>query len=1532
NLGKKRRFGIYTSNDSVVCSSPKETDRYGEYLDPALHGRRDSGEERQHQKVVITENTIYSVISSLIRYSSLPLEWVFRGLKSSSYESISNLFKKYRFLSLLKLPKSHLDKHRQLTFEYRLSSFNIVIHNDNIDILRLSIDSTKCQVRFPEDVSCRLTGVVSAITHDPIMDCMITIIRPFPYTLEMRLVRQGGGPRPRLASVSVSVSPPASEVEVEVEQEQELGLNCLYSSSRPGADAWPILEVDFCTESISLELTSGFLQNLRLILSDFKNSHLLGLIFAYERKISSVRVINDIGQSFLIVQPVSVHAFRGPEREAGPERPGKRGARGGSEEEARGLRSFLLESGDYCSVPIKLPVYMAVEKFTHRKGQKTAARIQANRNSDRNRDVSGSKGQHHHKTGRRDHQCLGGQDQDLNGFLNITAQTVGGRCVDGGRRVKEVHVIDVEGVGEHKGQERMGNRQLKNSPGLILSDILGELCTLGVPKRRRRAAGKHLWLEEKKSELLYGSTGLAEQELRQLAEQLELATPALDMASEGVEMMIHRFIIAQSTWSSIGKLKDDTLYRRAYRLGILGFLLVLEPESGTLPNEWIWTLGTCVQIENATNIVFRVTANWRHGIRHFCGALFTEPSRRSSGGRGGGPSGGPTDRSQDADCGRRGNEASSGGCFPYMDVPPYSRRSIPLSWFLLGDMEPSIVPILSHNDTEEDCYDDEADRYGGLGGAFEQDEGTENRPPIQRGGGGRQSSGRRSREGGERETAPSPSGQSNRNEIPSEGEEERIRVDERSVRRIQSRLHSVPFTILKMLIHEIMTTQPGNVAKAKLANEVSSLTFESLMAFSCQVECVDIPTSEKYVTSYAYSIKLTPLLKLTNSLPFPIQIRLKMAGGLSLPTLAGGEPAESEADSPDLGESGTGSRTGLETRSRVPASASGADSGVLGELGRGLHSKEWRRRSRAQRVGDSNYSRLGRVYRREFGALVQFLSGRSVDYIIQSQQELELPICRQKISLVVYVNGSPLEYCSYPLFTNTQQSTDYVQSRNAQMSEFIYRSESISVSFPFGSTISQNISLRRVSGNPFNAWNPFYSQLLQGFFGSIGESGREKLADAISNFTISVSTSAKRILFSALSRVENTTDSIICLFYNDSGSPGGSHQLKQVHDKRRGRRKEGTETRLHDLEEGERGEDPERNEVRALLSTGFKIVPLPPMYRFFTSIENLKSMRVGSFTLDFLTRSLRITTRVRKGSVSGWSDFSRMVSSSLVINHISKISSKYDFSSLGASYSIKLPLTPILETRSQDQGDEERPTVSIGAITHNNDLLSQLNCPLVSFYNKYEFVSQLPFPIVIHKFTNSREMHQTIRRSHSNPVDLDSDMRDASIILFRNSKDQDEDDENHGDGHAEDGAPLVGRSDGLGSRPGGDKESPEFGPLKTGRKYHRFSSRDLKLPPRTSLSCDGVLLRPNERRPYHGNDPNVWICKPLIEGSSEPLQASKEFSLFSGQRMEYTPQLNKFQIVLHPQHAYPAHHRHDHHSSAGVSPAASSGGGQSLPS
>ncbi|TRY53104.1 Uncharacterized protein CTYZ_00002609 [Cryptosporidium tyzzeri] len=1665
-LNNNRRFGIYASNNNDInsrqysSSSSSELSKDGELLDPRIGGRinTEDNNKNEEKSSLISENTIYSLISNLIKYTSLPLDWIFKGLKNQSYDhNIPNLLNKYRFLSLLKLPKSHFDKIRQLIFEYRLSSFNIVIHNDNVDILKLSIDNTRCQIKFPEEISCKLTGVVGVITHDPIMDCMITIVRPFPYTLEMSLLKRKENYQGNRMNSFYNENKSFSEID----------LVDYYTSSRFGIDSSPTLEVDFCTESISLELTSGFLQNLRLILSDFQNSHLLGLVYAYERRINSVRIINDIGQSFLIIQPISVLAYESvggarevireaveiteeEERIGGVGRTGreiasieaeeiqrvtrplgrKRNANKKfmKEEEIRGLRNFFLRSGDYCTVSIKLPVYMAVEKFTHRKGQKTAARIQASRNSDYNRIRLSLRDQYHNNYYLEDHE------QHFNGFLNITSSTK-----KLGDENNNSYIINFEEKNDREKQEQRGERnwdsfeksknekKLKNNSSVILNDILNELCTLGIAKRKKKLVTKHLWLEDKKSELLYGSTGLAESELRQLAEQLELATPALGIISEGVEMMIHRFLISQSTWSSIGKLKDDTLYRRAYRLGILGFLLVLEPESGTSPNEWIWTLGTCVQIENATNIVFRVTANWRHGIRHLCGAIFTEPSKRNnkekdiplidSGGRGGD---GSRYRVRDDDHGSINNHHNSNNVsvfeknfnlkngddkkditnntsnrhFPYIDIPPYSRRSIPLSWFLLSDMEPSIVPILSHKDLIDDNdelngqYSDKENNYKKDHEIFGESDDSDheyNNHRIHN----IQFNEEKEKEAKERAKEKDVEEEEtyslvNRKKYINDkynmekkhrnvefskidGGKEKITLDEKSIRRIQSRLHSIPFTILKMLIHEIMTTQPGNVTKAKLANEVSSLTFESLMAFNYQVECMDIPTSDKYVTSYSYSIKLTPLLKVTNSLPFPIQIRLKMASGLKLPALVGNTLDDIEFDIPnmlDFTENRLRSLALLENpapkRSVTAAGISSVTNGLKSQFY--SSNRDWKKHV-INKNSDSNYSRLRRVYRREFAALIQFLNGKSVDYIIQSQQELELPICRQKINLVIYVNGSPLEYCSYPLFTNTHETTDYIQSRNAQISEFIYRSEHIPISFPFGSTISQNVNLRRISGNPYNAWNPFYSQLLQKFFGNIGDSGREKLSDAISNFTISISTSTKRILFSALSRVENTTDSIICLFFNDITNTNNSNNTSKANvniiNKKESKsiilKKKQEYPEIQDLEKGNQKEeeidsDLDKNEIKTLLTTNYKIVPLPPMYRFFTSLENLKNMKIGSFTLDFFTKNLRITTRIRKGSVSGWTEFNQMISSNLLINYISKISSKYDFSYIGTSHSIKLPLTPISEFKKQNN-QQEKQNVSIGAITHNNDLLSQLNCPLVSFYNKYEFVSQLPFPIVIHRFTNSKEMHQTIRTNHSKPLDLESDLRDASIVLFKNTIEAYDEESNHDESdehlnHHTSNYRFINKdfnntfgnenftqnqhhtqSDPSGQERSHQKhintakyESKSRKSNKNNKKYHRFTSKDLKLPPKTSLSCDGVLLRPNERRPYHGNDPNVWICKPIIEGSSEPLQASKEFSLFSGHKLEYTPQLNKFQIVLHPQHIYPTHHKqqHDHHSTIGI--------------
>ncbi|KAF7457543.1 putative integral membrane protein [Cryptosporidium felis] len=1549
NLNKDRRFGIYAAR-----KGGSELGKDKELIEHlvAENSRSSQQEGKDWQKEINPENTLYSVISGVIRHTSLPLDWIFKGSPSRNLDGgAPKLLSRYRFLRLLKLPKLHLERHRQLILDYKLPSFNIIVHNDGTDIIRLNIEDTRCSFQFPDSISCRVSGIVSVITHDPVMDCMITIVRPFPYTLGVLLGRSREK-RTREALFRESES-------------ADLSGYPHFSATGGGVSGpSPLLEVDFRTESISLELTSGFLQNLRLILSDKKNSHLLGLVFAYERRISSVKIFNDLGQSFIAVQPVSIpltkqaiHQVKAKKRDQKVLRMkshagGKKGMHGNSPagmEETRGLRNFLLGSGEFCSVSIKLPVYVAIQKFTHRKGQKIAARIQAGRNSDYLRGGPFGIGdldrshycardqkpyQHfNHEQILRQRRRIEEQELHFNGFLKIPSEHEAENmqrteCQKRGseaRRQRDDFVIELGsereeepaapdlGVGAHPGKTaRMGGR-LRNSSNVILGDILGEMCTLGISKRKLQRK-KHLWLEEKKSELLYGPTGVAESELRQLAEQLELVTPTLGAISEGLEMMIHRFLASQSVWSSLGKIKDDTLYRRAYRFGTLGFLVVLEPESGTLPNEWIWTLGTCVQIENATNTVFRVTANWRHGIRHLCGTIFAPPisgERTQRQGRD------PKQKEKSDSPGQPGHR------FPFIDVPPYSRRSIPLSWFLLSDMEPTIMPLLTHRELEEEedfvkVDEEEMSPHGHL--EFWNMDSREDHKSASR-----------------------------KEARPGIRKMDRIWVDEKSVRRIQSKIHSVPFGILKSLIHEIMATQPGNVAKAKTANESSMLNFESLMAFGCQVECMDIPTSDKYVTSYSYSVKLTPLLKLTNSLPFPMQIRLKTAGGTGSPSIAALGRDEQEVEVlniSDFNASRLKSLAILEDSYSPPRTPSSP--GYLGS-----------RKFRTPRSGDTHFDRLRHVYRQEFGALIQLLSGKSVDYIIQPQQELELPICRQKLSLVVYVNGSPLESCSFPLFTNTQESVEYIQSRNAQISEFIYRSGCISVSFPFGNTITQNVNLRRISGNPFNAWSPFYNQLLRRFFASYGgaeesttATGESKLVEALSNFTISISTSSRRILFSVLSRIENTTDSIICLFFNDlasnstsSGGGGGASEPKSP-------------AKAPELEEKTRdpqGKQPappqkirtsrETAEVRNLLSTNYRIVPLPPMFRYFTAVENLKNMRIGSFTIDFLEKRIvrpvsgkERTEGARIVGSPGWNEFTQLVSNNLLINYVSKLSSKYDFSSLGASYSIKLPLTPL---RDEAKSSKEQ-TVSIGAVTHNNDILSQLNCPFLSFYNKYELVSQLPFPIFVHKFINSKEMLQTIQNQHSKPLELETDLRDASIVYFRNSKSLEEDTAKES---SEVGKPNSKRHSGP-ARSSGSLAVPETperskspeGPMSPGSivskspkdgytKSCRLSidSQEFKFPPRTSLSCDGILLRPNERRPYHDNDPNVWICRPLLEGSPEPLQASKEFSLFSGQKLEYTPQLNKFQVVLHPQQLYQNSHGHDRQSGSGTATGATSG-------
>ncbi|KAK6590870.1 hypothetical protein RS030_111877 [Cryptosporidium xiaoi] len=1378
-------------------------------------------------KPIFSDNTIYSIIENLFNFTSVPLEWINNGLDEENKLKNEDILKNYSILSQFMLPLSHLNKTRQIKIEYRLNTFNIIIHNNNLDILKIIIEKTDCMLEFPSIINCKLTGTIGAITHDPIMDCMVTVVKPFPYDIIINSTKNNNfNNNNRNYNQDYNYST------------HNILMNNLINN-------YPILNVNFCTESISLEITSGFLQNIRLILSDYSNLHLLGLSYAYGRKINTVKIINDLGQSSLIVQPILMEGVYVQKDIVGirdlciNEKKNENGIVQNVNNDVKGLKKHLLKSGEYCNISINLPVYMAIQKFTHRKGQKIAARIQANRNSDFWKN--------NYKNSLIDESEI-----HFNEFLNITSKMLTDDVNvkdsilglnNNNNNNSNYHVINMnikdndsnnnnnnnnndnsnDNINNNNNSKLIKENRKKNNSNLILSDISNELCSLGISKRKKHNI-KHLWLEDKKSSLLFGSTGIAEYELKQLAEQLELSTPVLRMNTEGVDMMLHRFLISQSTWSSIGKLKDDTLYRRAYRLGTLGFLVVLEPESGIYSNEWIWTLGTCIQIENSTNILFRVTANWRQGIRYLCGSIFVESSKNA---------GNDLIRND-------GNKM--GDHFPYIDIPPYSRRSIPVSWFLLSDMEPNILPLLVSNDlyNDDNYEDDYGDENTNQNNYKNRNLKTQNKSVVYKG---------------------------------------KVRIDKKSLNRIQSKMSPIPFTILKSLVNEIMSTQPGNISKAKIVNEITTLTFESLMGFNCQVESMDIPTSDKYVTSYSYTIKITPLIKITNSLPFPIHIRLKIPSGIKIPNLKNIDFSNNYINDFQVNDIKLLELIEEYSPKYIKYNENINNKNICNDHN---HHTEI---NKIKINKNSNYFKLKNVYKQEFVALIDILNGKYVDYIIQSQQELELPICRQKLDITIYVNGSPLEYCCYPLFTNTSESTDYIQSRNTMINKYIYKSKRISISFPFGNTLTQNVSLKRIFGNPLNLWNPFYSKLIKDFFGDVDNIGLSKLIDSLNNMTISISISSKRILFSTLSRIENTSDSIICLFINNN-IPSNNNNNNNTNSN--------TVNNVNN----------NLNSIFNISLNNYIVVPLPPMYRYFTTIENLKNIRLSTLCLDLIDNKLNISKY--KNNLSLYSnELNYLISNNIKISHISKISPKYDLSLLGTNNSINLPLKSI-------QGKEYDQKISIGSTTHNNDLLSQLNCPLVSFYNKYEFISQLPFPIIIHRYVNSNEMHKKINSELSNIIDIEYENKDNSIIYFRNKRKTNESELITDEKCNENEIKNDFRDNNNNNNNNNDNNHHHHNidyRKKSGNKNNEnniFNNDiiennciDFKLPPKTSLSSSDLLLRPNERRPYHDTDLKIWISKPIVEGVNEPFQASREFLLFSGQKVEYTPQLSKFQIALH---------------------------------
>ncbi|OII73512.1 hypothetical protein cand_003370, partial [Cryptosporidium andersoni] len=1399
-----RRFGIFVSEDLNW---------------PNVEMYKGGNGTSSGNKSLISDHLLYSSISKIIRLTSISLEW----LMAKKYTENSE--KTMRKKNILYLLKVHWDKCNQFIFEYNQPCFDVIIYNDYTDLLRFSVETSHGIAQYPNALNCKFKSTISTITHDPVIDCMITIIRPFLVNLDISLQ----------------------------DQAESLNVQCKGNSTYPNLNysqtymdksllRCQIMLINLRTESISLEITSGFLQNIKLVISDLENFNLLGLVYAYQRKIHTVKIINDMGQSTLLVQPIySIGDY--PDIVNDTTNPnylkfanyldppyfadslGYKGiSMSGSS--IKGLGTKIINRNEYCHAAVYLPIYLAIQKFIHRKGQKIAARLQAMENSDNERYLI-KLGDISEKTNPDRSSNIGPSVNRMNVSSEIKHYEISipqatsamimhntqgivsnstNSAVNCGESIKDYTAIQnkstqitVKKKGKKNVTQSGGKSSIYNS-SVILNDITKEIYRLGDTSKSYDFQGsKHMWLSGKMYDLLYGSTRIVESEFYQLAEQLELATPYLG-GNGGIETIIHRFFLTQPIWSLVGRMKDDTMHMRSYRFGTLGFLVVLEPEPGANANEWIWTLGTCVQIENSTNITLRIMVTWRHGIRRFCGALFT-----------------------DSDKGINARVENGSHIFPCIDIPPFSRRSIPLSWFLLGDMEPIIVPVLTKTIEQED----------------EDDQHLLNIEDIHE---------------FNRNNLTDYSGNSNKDNFT---RKHNLVINDKSVRRIQSKLHPVPFSTLRKLIYEIISIQPANVTKANISTESFSLIFETLMAFSGCINVVDIPTVDKYVTSYRYTIEITPFMTMMNILPFPIQIRFQMSSGIKIPVeaLALQYNVVPEIKFPNIiafAENKFKSLAASSTEDYYNTKYMDSDS--TNNL---AHSNDdgitcngsINDKSRSQ---NSILKKLENIYHDEFAILIEFLSGKPVDIILQPQQELALPIFRQKLEMILYINGCPLEGCHFPIYMNTSNSPEYIQAQNALINEFIYRSNKFSVSFPFGDTISHNVSLDRIIGNPYNAWGPFYSKVLQNYYSKVYsglesnglKSTNNKLYDCLNHLTVNIGVSSRQIIFSALARIENTTDSILCLFLNENTSLN----------------------------------------ISSANNTSVPL-PLPPFFRYFTSHENMKSLRISS---------LAITT-----SLPTFHKYNiQTVANSIKINYTSKISSKIDISTTGVCIPlIKLPLikyqekvsngtsyqaesksenlenqdsndtlinTSIYEDNNINNGNSQ--ILTFGVTTYQNDLLSYMNYPVATFYNRCELVSRLPFPILVHKFTTAREMHQKIQSCLNECEDYETLSKEASSTTF-----------------------IFPETD-------KQKHSTEFHRIHN-NKPNKLES--IKLPPITSLSSS-ILLRPNERRPYHQVNPRIWISKPIIN-SNEPFLTSRDFSLFSGCKIEYSSQPSKFQVALYPQ-------------------------------
>ncbi|KAL7068755.1 hypothetical protein ACR3K2_07970 [Cryptosporidium serpentis] len=1400
-----RRFGIFVPEDLNL---------------PSVEMHKGGDEGSSGNKSLISDHLLYSSILKIIRLTSTSLEWLM------AKNHTENLEKTMRKKNILHLPKVHWDKCNQFIFEYNQPCFDVIIYNDYTDLLRFSVETSHGIAQYPNTLSCKFKSIISTITHDPVIDCMITIIRPFLINLDISLQNQAESLN--FQCKSNSIYPDLNYGQTYMDKSL---LRC------------QVMLINLRTESISLEITSGFLQNIKLVISDLENFNLLGLVYAYQRKIHTVKIINDMGQSTLLVQPIyNVGDYPDIVNDATTNPNCLKFANyldppyfadflgyksiSVSGSSITGLRTQIINRNEYCLAAIYLPIHLAIQKFIHRKGQKIAARLQAMENSDnkryliklghisektnlnRNSNIGSSANRMNASSEIKHHEISIPQATSamiMHNIQDITSDSIND-TVNYEEATKDHTAIQnksaqitVRKKGKKNATQNGGKSSIYNS-SIILNDITKEIYRLGDTNKSYNFQGsKHMWLSGKMYDLLYGSTRIVESEFYQLAEQLELATPYLG-GNGGLETIIHRFFLTQPIWSLLGRMKDDTMHMRSYRFGTLGFLVVLEPEPGANTNEWIWTLGTCVQIENSTNITLRITVTWRHGIRRFCGALFT-----------------------DSDKGINARVENGSHMFPCIDIPPFSRRSIPLSWFLLSDMEPTIVPILTKTVDQED----------------EDDQHLLNIEDIH--------------EFNKNNFADYSSGNSNKDNFT---RRHNLAINNKSVRRIQSKLHPVPFSTLRKLIYEITSIQPANVTKTNISTESFSLIFETLMAFSGRINVVDIPTVDKYVTSYRYTIKITPFMTMMNILPFPIQIRFQMSSGIKIPVEALALQynvipeikfpniiAFAENKFKSLAASSIEDNFNAKYMDSDPTNNSLVHSNDDGTTCNGSTSDK-------SRFQNSILKKLENIYRDEFAILIEFLSGRPVDIILQPQQELALTIFRHKLEMILYINGCPLEGCHFPIYTNTLNSPEYIQAQNALINEFIYRSNKFSVSFPFGDAISHSINLDRIIGNPYNAWGPFYSKVLQNYYlneysglESNGLKSTNKLYDCLNHLTVNIRVSSRKIIFSSLARIENTTDSILCLFLNENTSLN----------------------------------------ISSANNTSVPL-PLPPSFRYFTSHENMKNLRISS---------LAITT-----SLPTFHKYNiQTIANNIKINYVSKISSKIDTSTAGVCIPlIKLPLIRYQEkisddtshqTESKSENLENRDgndtlintslyedsinyendqMLTFGVTIHQNDLLSYMNCPVATFYNRYELVSQLPFPILIHKFTTARKMHQKIQSCLNECEDYEILSKEASNATFI---------------------------------------FQETGKQEDSTKFHRVHNNKLnelgsiKLPPITSLSSS-ILLRPNERRPYHQVDPRVWISKPIIN-NNEPFLTSRDFSFFSGCKMEYSSQPSKFQVALYPQ-------------------------------